>query len=68
MIAIVGWSEAPPSIIFAIHGARWEYDLPTVQALDAILFIRKRAGAGKALAQAKRLAKAPYRIETNQQS
>lgn len=62
MIAIVSWSEAPPSVTFAIGDARWEYDLPTVTALDAVLYIRRKAGAGKALAQAKRLAKAPRRL------
>lgn len=62
MISIVGWSESPPSITFAIAGARYEYDLPTITVLDAILYIRKQAGAGVALNQAKRKAIATRRL------
>ena len=58
-ITLVGYSEAPhPSVTFAIGAARWEYYLPSPTVLDAVLFIRKRGGAGKALVQAKRKATA----------
>ncbi len=62
MITITAYTQSPPSITFAIGPTRWEYTLPPGRALDDILYIRKRGGAGKALAAAKRKAIASMRL------